>query len=149
MKAIIKYSKNIAGVKMHIVGKVKESFSPWTQYSYGTVREGAKLPAWLGDGGHKGQLSNQSISNLLSLMWKGKMPAYLPTAQTYRQLFRQFKEELRNRNLHGGHCFSPAPFMLCDKRFSEGLPQANNGTSHSPQVIHMPFLFSSHHLFWV
>lgn len=51
MKAVIKYSKNIARAKIHIVGEVEESFSPWTQYSYGTVREGVKLPAWLGDGG--------------------------------------------------------------------------------------------------
>lgn len=54
MKAVMKYSKNTARAKMHFVGEVEESFSLWTQYSYGTVREGAKLPAWLGNGGIRG-----------------------------------------------------------------------------------------------
>lgn len=54
MKAVIKYSKNIARDKMHIIGQGKESSSSWTQYSYGTVREGAKLPALFGERGTRG-----------------------------------------------------------------------------------------------
>lgn len=61
MKAGIKYSKNIARAKMHIVGEVEETFTPWTQYSYGTVREGAKLPAWLGDGAIRGSSPIKAI----------------------------------------------------------------------------------------
>lgn len=53
-KTVVKYSKNISRAKMHIVGEVEDSFSPWTQYSHGTVREGAKLPAWLEDGAIRG-----------------------------------------------------------------------------------------------
>lgn len=78
MKAVLEYSKNIARAKMYIVGEVEESFSSWTQHSYGTGREGAELPAWLGDGEDMGQLSNEGISNFLSLMWNAKMPACLP-----------------------------------------------------------------------
>lgn len=59
MKAVLKYSKNMARAKMCIVGEVEESLSSWTQHSYGTGREGAKLPAWLGGGGVMGQLSKQ------------------------------------------------------------------------------------------
>lgn len=46
MKSVIKSSKSIARAKINFLGEEEESFSSWTQYSYGTVREGAKLPAW-------------------------------------------------------------------------------------------------------
>lgn len=80
MKAVIKYSKSIAGTKMPIIGDAEESSSSWTQYSRGTVREGAKLPALFGEGGIR-QLSSvptRVTSKFLSVKWKSKLPACFP-----------------------------------------------------------------------
>lgn len=64
MKALVKYSKNVARAKMHIIGVGGESSSSWTHYSYGT--EEAKLPPLFGEWGTRGSSPVFPLSVLLN-----------------------------------------------------------------------------------
>lgn len=85
------------------------------------------------------------------MAWGGEIPFYSVkieddhllspgSLKTDRQISRQFKEELRNRNFCGSHCFPPALSMVCGKEAAEGLkatsPKQENGdASHSLGVM--------------
>lgn len=70
-------------------------------------------------------------------MWKSKDTCLSAPAKTDRQIFRQFKK-LRSRNLHGGHRFSLALFMLCDKRFSKTSLKQKMGGPTLPRLSTFP-----------
>lgn len=136
MKAAIKYSKNIARAEIYIVGKVEESFFPWTQYSYGTVR-GSKAASLAWRWEHKGKLSNQSISNILSLMWKDACLSPLLT------LIDKYSGSLKKNweiETYMVGIVSLQHFLCCVIRdFLKDFPQAKkNGRSHFLQVTISP-----------
>lgn len=104
--------------------------------------------AWRWGGGYGAALQaalileNQGISNFLSLMWKTKMPACLPLLR----LIDKYSGSLKNWEIeiYMVGIVSLQHFWWCMTRdFLKDFSLAKSGRLHSPQVIHIPLLFSS------